>query len=73
MSLPASIKRVLPFYIPTPKDELVAIWSRQKALTLGQTELGLADDERVEDAGLDDDDTPAVLEPEARKTRGRAA
>ena len=69
--LPAAIKRVLPSYIPTPKSELFAIWSRQKALTRGQTELGLADDERIEDAGLDDD-TPAVREPE-RKTGGRAA
>ena len=70
--VPAALKRVLPFYIPVPKTELFAIWSRQKALTRGQTELGLADDERVEDAGLDDDDTPAVLEPE-RKTGRRAA
>jgi hypothetical protein len=70
---PAPIKRVLRFYIPAPKDELFAIWSRQKALTRGQTEGGLADDERVEDAGLDDDDTQAVLGPEVSKTRGRAA
>ncbi|MBN9218378.1 MAG: radical SAM protein [Mesorhizobium sp.] len=50
-----ALKRVLRFYVPVPKDELFAIWAKQKELTRGEptAETGLAEDERVEDAGLD--------------------
>jgi hypothetical protein len=49
------VRRILRFYIPVPKDELTAIWTKQKELVRleSQTDLGLAEDERVEDAGLE--------------------
>lgn len=58
----AAVRRVLPFYIPKPKDELFDIWARQKALTRGEitADQTLPEDERVEDAGLDYEDE-AVL------------
>ena len=55
-----ALKRVLRFYVPLPKEELFAIWARQKELTREGVAVGtsLAEEERVEDAGLDDDDEP---------------
>jgi hypothetical protein len=46
------IQKVLPFYIPKPKDKLFDIWAKQRALQKDATDT-LAEDERVEDAGLD--------------------
>lgn len=67
-----AVRRVLRFYVPLPKHELSAIWAKQKALTRGHsdTDLGLAEDERVEDAGLEYEEEPA-LPPKAH--RGIAA
>jgi hypothetical protein len=51
------VKAVLQFYVPKPKSELFDIWARQKALageTNGKQDL-VAEDERVEDAGLEQD------------------
>lgn len=51
------IKTVLSFYVPKQKSELFDIWARQKALAAeanGKAEL-VAEDERVEDAGLEQD------------------
>jgi len=51
------IQAVLPFYIPKLKSELSDIWARQKAIAreaAGRQEM-LAEDERVEDAGLEQD------------------
>ena len=58
-----TVKRVLGFYVPLPKDELYAIWEMQKKLTRGEVtaDMGLAEDERVEDAGLDHEDGLDVL------------
>lgn len=67
------VRRILRFYIPVPKDELTAIWAKQKELVRleSQTDLGLAEDERVEDAGLEyEEDAPAV--DAAPKVRQRA-
>lgn len=51
------LKRVLPFYIPKPKSELFEIWARQKRMLQDQIgNIGLAEDERVEDAGLEAED-----------------
>lgn len=49
-----AMKRVLRFYEPLPKKELYAIWESQRKLTRGEptADMDLADDERVEDAGL---------------------
>lgn len=50
----AAIRNVLPFYKPRSKEELYRIWSRQKARGGSRSvDLGLPEDERVEDAGLD--------------------
>ena len=61
------VKNVLPFYIPKPKNELFEIWRRQRE-RLDAERPGLdklADDERVEDAGLEADDTAPTPVPAA--------
>jgi hypothetical protein len=67
---------VLRFYVPKPKAELFEIWRRQKELVrmplVGAG--GLAEDEFVEDAGLDQADEevavpPSVAAPRARRSR----
>ena len=67
----APLKRVLRFYVPLPKEELFAIWAKQKELTRGEVtaDMGLAEDERVEDAGLDHEDESDL--PRPRKTKSR--
>ena len=67
----AALKRVLRFYVPLPKDELFAIWAKQKEFTRGEltADSGLAEDERVEDAGLDHEDESDL--PSSRKPKSR--
>ena len=67
----APLKRVLRFYVPLPKEELFAIWAKQKELTRGEVtaDMGPAEDERVEDAGLDHEDESDL--PRPRKTKSR--
>lgn len=62
------LRRVLPFYVPIPSEERQAIWSEQRALPRRGPahDLGLAEDERVEDAGLDLENEPPVT----REIRG---
>lgn len=59
------LRRILPFYVPMPKPELFAIWEDQNGLARHEPtfETGLAEDERVEDAGLDAEDEPFTTEP----------
>ena len=56
------LKHILPFYVPMPKAELFAIWEDQDELARGESvfETGLAEDERVEDAGLEAEDEPSA-------------
>lgn len=70
-----ALKRVLRFYVPMPKEELFAIWAKQKKLTQGEVtaDMGLAEDERVEDAGLDHDDETELSATPASRTKGRVA
>ena len=70
-----ALKRVLRFYVPLPKEELFAIWAKQKELTRGEVtaDMGLPDDERVEDAGLDHDEDIEPLPVNAPKKLGRIA
>lgn len=70
-----ALKRVLRFYVPMPKEELFAIWAKQKELTRGEVtaDMGLAEDERVEDAGLDNDDETELSATPAPRTKGRMA
>lgn len=56
-----NIKRVLPYYLQRPKEELTAIWAARKAHLSRPIDLGLPDDERVEDAGLDYDEASEVV------------
>lgn len=58
----AAVQRILPFYVPKPKEELFSIWARQKAMTRGEVtaDQTLPEDERVEDAGLDYEDEASV-------------
>ncbi len=63
------VKSILPFYVPKPKQELYRIWEQQKALLQSEATppKGLTDEERVEDAGLEDDDVQ--VEPVVTKIR----
>jgi hypothetical protein len=70
------VKNVLPFYIPKPKDELFEIWKKQRERL--DPERGgrdtLAEDERVEDAGLEMDDTaPTPIPAAATKQKKQRA
>jgi hypothetical protein len=55
-----AVRRILPFYVPISKDAEAAIWVRRRAQLAAPM---VADDERVEDAGLEDDDL--ATEPQA--------
>ena len=57
------VNRLLRHYVPLPKDEVFEIWSKQKELAGVATDIGLADDERVEDAGLEHDDAEDWASP----------
>jgi hypothetical protein len=49
----SQIKRVLPYYTPLSKEREAEIWARQKTVARTDTS-GVPDDERVEDAGLNE-------------------
>ena len=53
-----NLKQILRFYVPLAKEELFEIWSIQKELLRQRRkeDINLAEDERVEDAGLDDEE-----------------
>jgi len=48
------LRRILPFYVPMPRHELFTFWDGQDGPVSREPvfEVGLAEDERVEDAGL---------------------
>lgn len=58
------VRDVLPFYIPKPKAELFEIWRKQRELLEAEkSDLDvIAEDERVEDAGLEAEEV--LLRPE---------
>jgi hypothetical protein len=66
------LQRVLPFYVPVSKDKLFRIWEKQRALSSGEPAFGdeLAEDERVEDAGLEHDDPDEALAPQPTSPEG---
>eukprot|EP01037_Dinobryon_pediforme_P026385 gene26385-28890_t len=76
-SLPArattrKVADILRFYVPVPKADLFRIWERQRDLTkISPSDIGVPDDERVEDAGLDADDA-IVLDHLAKQAAGVA-
>jgi len=64
----SAVSRILPFYVPKPKTDLFAIWEKQRARAKAPIDLGIAEDERVEDAGLDYEDTPMPVSSRASET-----
>ena len=54
----SALKRVLQFYVPLSREELFEIWEKQREIKQDEAiaDIGLAEDERVEDAGLDHKD-----------------
>ncbi|HVL40004.1 MAG TPA: hypothetical protein VM328_11495 [Fimbriimonadaceae bacterium] len=66
-----AVRRVLRHYVPVPKAELFKIWRRGKDLDgVVAADLGVPDEERVEDAGLELHEGVA---PESHKDIERAA
>ena len=70
----SGVRNVGRHYIPMPKQEEAQIWEAQKARRLEDLEAYLvAEDERVEDAGLTDDDFQSTAPvPETDKNQIRA-
>jgi hypothetical protein len=65
----ASLKRILPFYIPLSKEAEARLWAREKA-KLAATEATVPEDERVEDAGLcEDTEQLALFQPAEQRER----
>jgi hypothetical protein len=65
------IKKILPFYVPKAKDKLFDIWAKQRHLSEKSADELVADDERVEDAGLDQEvvaPLPSDVRKESRRT-----
>jgi hypothetical protein len=63
----AAIKAVLPFYIPKPKSELFKIWARSGNENARVPEV--PDEERVEDAGLESDESPLPVSSSPTKSK----
>ncbi len=70
-----TIKRVLRHYVPISKDRLKEIWALQKSLQGPDdpADLGLAEDERVEDADLESEDSLALRTLQVKETRRATA
>lgn len=65
MASSTAVKRVLPFYVPIAKEEEEAIWTKRRAEI-----AAVCDEERVEDAGLDEYEDESVEEiPNASRRR----
>ena len=64
-----ALRRILEFYVPMPKKELHEVWAAQKELVRreGIGDVDLAEDERVEDAGLNDEEwlDPSITQASA--------
>jgi hypothetical protein len=59
MTTNSLVKRMLPFYIPIAKDEEAEIWRLQRVRGIP----AVSDEERVEDAGLDEDIEMEAITP----------
>ena len=70
-----AVARIVRFYVPLQKQAQAEIWARQKDLSRNKAyaDLGLAEDERVEDAGLDYDEDAPVAAPSSARRRERVA
>ena len=69
-----ALQHILRFYLPVSKEELLAIWSKRRELIRNEVtaDMGLPEDERVEDAGLEYEEEAVVPAPK-RKARERIA
>ena len=69
------LRHILPFYVPIPKADLFAIWEGQAGPAQEEpvVETGLAEDERVEDAGLEAEDELPVARQVAETRSERVA
>ncbi|KTE21715.1 MULTISPECIES: hypothetical protein [unclassified Sphingopyxis] len=54
----AAVRSILQFYMPRSKELLAAIWSGRGSWPKVAADLGVPEDERVEDAGLDAEEEP---------------
>lgn len=65
----ARVRSVLQFYLPLSKEKESAIWARQRTMTTpAHPSTIVPDEERVEDAGLNYEETSvAALPPQSRK------
>ena len=70
-----SLRHVLPFYVPLPAEERQAIWAEQRAFPHDGPALeeGLAEDERVEDAGTEPENEFPAAPLIIKSKRERAA
>ncbi|WP_186402121.1 radical SAM protein [Sphingopyxis sp. P1IMeth2] len=62
----AAVRSILQFYMPRSKELLAAIWSGRGSWPKVAADLGVPEDERVEDAGLDAEEEP-IEAPANRK------
>lgn len=69
------LRSILPFYVPMPKPALFAIWEGQNGPARPESvfEASLAEDERVEDAGLDAEDESPIAPKVTEINRERVA
>ena len=58
------LQQVLAFYVPPAKEDLFALWAKRKALAAGEmtADMGVPEDERVEDAGLEYEEDGSPLD-----------
>jgi hypothetical protein len=66
----SKIKQVLPYYIPLSKEREAEIWAKQKACARPAGVEVVPEDERVEDAGLNE---PILLQSKKSATMAGAA
>lgn len=67
----STLKSILPFYIPRPKEQMAALWkSRAQGSLLADD---VPDDERVEDAGLDNEAEDEPMRTIQEQSRVRKA
>ncbi len=68
-----SVRRVLEYYKPISKEDEACIWKAQRANGRPKPLIGLPEDERVEDAGLQDEGFVVESRTRQRKGTGKLA
>jgi hypothetical protein len=62
----AGVRNILQFYMPRSKELLAAIWNKRGEWPKVAVDLGVPEDERVEDAGLDAEEEPIEAAPDRK-------